>query len=42
MEKYFGAVPLTTIPDSDQVVDHEDEERIRRKKKGKKKRSSKK
>lgn len=42
MEKYFGAAPLTTIPDSDQVVDHEEEERIRRKKKGKKKRSSKK
>ena len=37
MEKYFGVAPLTTIPDSDQVVDHEDEERIRRKKKGKKK-----
>ena len=25
MEKYFGLVPLTTIPDSEQVVDFEEE-----------------
>lgn len=31
MEKYFDLVPLTTIPDSDEVVDHEeDEERSRK------------
>ena len=41
MEKYFGAAPLTTIPDSAQVKDME-EGYYKNKKKGKKKRSSKK
>ncbi len=41
MEKYFGTAPLTTIPDSAQVEDME-EEYYKNKKKGKKKRSSKK
>ena len=27
MEKYFGLVPLTTIPESDQVVDIDEETR---------------
>lgn len=37
MEKYFGIVPLTTIPDSDEVIDHdEDEELERRRKRGRK------
>ena len=30
MEKYFGLVPLTTIPESDQVVDIEEEEHSRK------------
>ena len=35
MEKYFGIVPLTTIPDSDEVIDHEDDEEYSRKRGGK-------
>ena len=30
MEKYFGLVPLTTIPDSDQVIDLDEEQHRRR------------
>ena len=30
MEKFFGLVPLTTIPDSDQVVDIEEEQHSRK------------
>ena len=30
MEKYFGLVPLTTIPESDQVIDIEEEEHSRK------------
>ena len=38
MEKYFGLVPLTTIPDSDQVTDMEEETHRRRsRKRGRKK-----
>ena len=38
MEKYFGLVPLTTIPDSDQVIDLDEEQHRRRgKKRGRKK-----
>ena len=29
-EKYFGLVPLTTIPDSDQVIDLDEEQHRRR------------
>ena len=37
MEKFFGLVPLTTIPDSDEVVDHEEDEETHRRKRGSKK-----
>ena len=38
MEKYFGLVPLTTIPDSDQVIDLDEEQHRRRgRKRGRKK-----
>ena len=32
MEKFFGLVPLTTIPDSEQVVDMEEESTVKKKK----------
>ena len=38
MEKYFGLVPLTTIPDSEQVIDLDEEQHRRRgRKRGRKK-----
>ena len=37
MEKYFDLVPLTTIPESDQVIDFDEEERHSSKKRRKKK-----
>ena len=37
MEKYFDLVPLTTIPESDRVIDFEGEERHSSKKRRKKK-----
>ena len=37
MEKYFNLVPLTTIPESDQVVDMEEEHHSSRKREKKKK-----
>lgn len=36
MEKYFDLVPLTTIPESDQVIDLDEEERHSSKKRRKK------
>lgn len=37
MEKFFGLVPLTTVPDSDQVVDMEEEVYSKTRKRGRKK-----